>query len=286
MRAQARIVLLGVALVVAGSPVVGARGIDVSFPGPDRSPDGLALSDFTVSARADKPEVGEFAQVRFKLTNVSGQALQLGGKGIFVAVHRRLAAEDLGREERATKKGALLKPGEVVSMWALVSLDHAGTWSLWPAYETPRHAGPERWHEVTFEVVEAKREVRRLGYCSDVEKLPAGIALLGFTVFGPEGLRVGDEVTIEYHLQNRRQQPITFDAGGVYAVAGLNDKERAFGHQLGGSALAPDRPDKVLAVEATLRIDAPGQWRFRPAFDARGQSSPAGWCQATVLATP
>jgi hypothetical protein len=72
----------------------------------------------------------------------------------------------------------------------------------------------------------------------------------------------------------------------VYVVTALNNKERDFGHQLAGGTLTPDRPDRVLAVEASTRVDAPGEWRFGPAFDAGDRPSPSDWCQVTVVVTP
>jgi hypothetical protein len=288
MRGNARwlslLVLATLALLAARSGSAGQ--LDFRFAGPERSPDGLALSDLRVDNWTSPPHVGELINVRFKLTNVSGQPLQLGDKGIFLVTRWRNGQENLDRVSSPTKKGALLAPGAVVEWHAYVKVDHVGSWSLWPSYETLRRAGPEGWHACPLEVVEAKRWMRRLGYCADVEKLPHGVALLGLTVFGLEGPRVGDEVTVEYHLQNRKPAPLTFDAHGVYVVAKLGNNERAFGYQLGGGVLAPDRPDKVLAVEAKLKLDAPGEWRFRPVMEVGGHLSPADWCDAVVMVAP
>lgn len=284
MDCQGRIGATVVSLLLAWAAVVEAAETGRSFPGPDRSPEGLELTDFAVRVVGRTPHVGSIAKVEFKLTNVSGHSVVLGEKGVFLSVRWGRKDEEAGRDRGFVKGSATLEPGRVIKFFELVELDQAGAWRFWPAYQHQRGFGPARWHELEIEVEEPVREERRLAYCADVDTLPHGVALLGFTVFGPDPLRVGDEVTIEYHLQNRTPQPLPFGKGGVWVVARNRDKERAFGHQLAGEVLRPNRPDKVLAVEARTRIDSAGEWVFRPAFDVPDRTSPPGWCPAIVTA--
>jgi hypothetical protein len=288
MRATGHIAALAAVTLIAGA--TGARAVDTgrSFPGPDRSPDGLELADFTVTVIGTAPHVGQYATVRFRLTNVGTKPIALGGSGVFVAVRWDRPGQPGGREEGFRQKNKTLEPGETVSFKELVDLDGVGRWSFSPGYALVRGSSPFPWHALELDVVEAPREVRRLGYCANVETLPGGIALLGFSVFGPTPIRDGDEVTIEYHLQNRAQAHATvvFGPRGVFAVASVGGQERAFGAQLAGGSLAPDRADRVLPVEARLRLDAPGEWRFRPVVDLNGRQTPTNWCEVTVQVGP
>jgi hypothetical protein len=286
MRATAPAVALAGWTLLAGATSAEAVSTGRSFPGPDRSPDGLELADFTVKVVGRTPQVGQGADVVFKLTNVSGGPIAFGEKGIFVAVRWSRPGDAGGREEGFVRPKAPLQPGQTVTVHKYVTFDGVGRWTFWPAYELVRGASPSPWHPLELDVVEAPREERRLGYCANVETLPDGIALLGFSVFGPTPLRVGDQITIEYHLQNRTRKTVVFGAGGVSAVARGRGKERAFGNQLPGGELAPDRPDKALPVEARLQVDAPGEWHFRPMLDLGDHKSPPAWCDVAVQVAP
>jgi hypothetical protein len=288
MRASGRLLLLAGATSIAGATGVLAVDTGRSFAGPARSPDGLELANFTVTVVGSAPHVGQRANVRFKLTNVGKNPIALGEAGVFVAVRWDRPGQAGGRDEGSRLQNKTLAPGETVDFRGLVALDGVGRWSFSPAYALVRGASPRPWQALELDIVEPPREERRLGYCANVQTLPGGIALLGFSVFGPAPIRVGDEVTIEYHLQNRTAsgETVSFGPQGVFAVASVGGKERPFGAQLAGGSLAPNRADRVLPVEARLRLDAPGEWRFRPVVDLNGRQTARDWCEVAVQVAP
>lgn len=112
-----------------------------------------------------------------------------------------------------------------------------------------------------------------------------GLELSGFYVrtrMNPT--RVGDTVKVSFKLKNVTRRNIRFDSRyGVFVGARVNSttdaNNRDFGHTFQGQIL---KPGKAVTVEVAREIDAPGIWRFWPAYRIRGTWGPFRWNEAVI----
>jgi hypothetical protein len=114
---------------------------------------------------------------------------------------------------------------------------------------------------------------------------PDGLELSGFRFATDRSpARVGDMITVKYKLKNVTGVPIRFHPGyGVFVGARWNSvsdaNNRDFGHTFQGGVL---KPGKAVTMSASRRLDAPGDWRFWPAYNIRGHWGPFRWNEAVV----
>ncbi len=110
------------------APPTGGIDVDTSTA---TSPEDLQLSGLTAVSRRepDPPQVGDTVTVRYSLTNVGEQPIQLANT--FVGVRD---PADSNRDTEDENEGATLKRGESVTAQGRVLLDAAGKWELWPCY--------------------------------------------------------------------------------------------------------------------------------------------------------
>jgi hypothetical protein len=257
-----------------------------SFQGPDKSQDGLELTNLKVTASKSTPVVGNTVTVSFKLKNVTGADIKIDAIGVFVGARWNSTTDANNRDFGHTYKGKILKPGKQISISASKKLDAAGTWRFWPAYQISGHWGPFRWHEIAIEVAEAPRPVKLLGSCTDSKGSPDGLKLLNFKIHGPKPSKAGDNITVEFSLKNVSGKPLVFEPHGVFVGARWNSttdaNNRDFGHQHKGKTLSPG---SVIKLKAEGKLDAAGTWRFWPAYMVDKHWGPFRWCEVVIEAT-
>ena len=149
---------LVLALILAGAlfcPHSSAETIHF-YSGPDTSPDGLTLSDFSV--RAIGPDTPYSYTVSFVLSNsLEDRRVTFTERGIFVA-----ATDPAGdrRYFEFSYPGETLSPGASLMYVETLTLGQAGEWRIWPSYEVliagsdsmygDTRMGPEEWHFYTL----------------------------------------------------------------------------------------------------------------------------------------
>jgi hypothetical protein len=114
---------------------------------------------------------------------------------------------------------------------------------------------------------------------------PDGLELSGFR-FATESSppRVGDKITVKFKLKNVSGVPIRFHPGyGVFVGARWDStsdaNNRDFGQTFQGGIL---KPGKAVTMSASRRLDAPGVWRFWPAYKIRDHWGPFRWNEAVI----
>jgi hypothetical protein len=116
-------------------------------PTPVTNGDGIRLTGLEATSRTDPPAVGDTVTVRYSLTNVGDQPVQLAS----TFVGARNAADD-NKDAEGAGAGRTLAPGETAQTQARVVLDSAGAWQLWPCYElADGRTCPDEWQ--AFSVV-------------------------------------------------------------------------------------------------------------------------------------
>jgi hypothetical protein len=119
-------------------------GIEVPS-GSVTSPDGIKLTELSAVSRRDPdpPQVGDTVTVRYSLTNVEDQTVELAFT--FVGV-RNPADENEDTEDM--NEGMVLAAGETVNAEGRVPIKTDGTWELWPCYELSGGSQcPDKWQE-------------------------------------------------------------------------------------------------------------------------------------------
>lgn len=114
--------------------------------------------------------------------------------------------------------------------------------------------------------------------------LPNGLMLVSFEVKVPQPAIVGQNVEVEFILKNLSPEPITFhqDFGvfvGTRREVGSESENRDFGHAHKGKTISQE---ESLTLKATTKLDAPGLWRFWPAFNINGFWGPYRWMEKVV----
>ncbi|MEV7098639.1 hypothetical protein AB0M80_37975 [Amycolatopsis sp. NPDC051045] len=121
-------------------PPAGRSGIEVD-PAPATSGDHLELRGLAVSVRNDPPRAGDTLTVKYSLTNVGEEPVQLeytfAGARDPAGNH---ADSEGGNENR------VLGRGEAVQVEGRIFLGEPGAWRVWPCYALPgdRYC-PNRW---------------------------------------------------------------------------------------------------------------------------------------------
>lgn len=104
------------------------------FAGPDTSPDGLQLRDFSVRGAQDPSRVGDNVKVSYKLKNVTQRTIVLDSRyGAFVGARWNSTTDANNRDFGYSHMGKILNPQQKVDIKVSRKLDAAGTWRFWPA---------------------------------------------------------------------------------------------------------------------------------------------------------
>ena len=115
---------------------------------------------------------------------------------------------------------------------------------------------------------------------------PDGLQLSSFNVT-PAQATVGATVKVSFVLTNTTAQPIAFSPEfGVFMGARWDStsdaNNRDFGHRYKGTVL---QPGARVTMKASRRLDAPGTWRFWPAYNVNGHWGPFRWNEIVVQVT-
>jgi len=91
---------------------------------------------------------------------------------------------------------------------------------------------------------------------------PDGVELTDFSVEGPEPVKVGDTLVVRFTYRNTTGVTMHFSSYGVLvACRDPDDKNRDFGHREVRLA-----PGESFTMEAQIKVDKPGLWRFWPGY--------------------
>jgi len=138
--------MLALPAAVVAMPLLG------QFAGPDRLPNGLELTNFTVQGPSPL-KTGKQVLVSFRLTNNSTTQIQLDSRyGAFVGCRWNSTSDQNNRDFGHAYKGKVLMPSSSIVVQARVTVDKVGTWRFWPAFNTSGKWGPFRWHEIVVQV--------------------------------------------------------------------------------------------------------------------------------------
>jgi hypothetical protein len=114
------------------------------------SRDGLRLDHFDVHPA--HVQVGDKVRVTFSLTNTTSHPLTISREfGVFVGTRVNSTSDANNRDFGHRDRGKVLPPGHTIRMHAVRTIDEAGTWRFWPAYNVDGHWGPFRWNEIVVE---------------------------------------------------------------------------------------------------------------------------------------
>ena len=111
------------------------------YAGPDISPDGVELTDFSVWC-PNPLYVGDTVKVRFTLRNTTRQVLTFKPTGVFVGARAGSQNRDFGHQEIA------MRPGEWVTFDISNKVQDSGVLAFWPAYYLNGNWGPYQWHVI------------------------------------------------------------------------------------------------------------------------------------------
>lgn len=122
-----------------------------NFSGRDVTQENLALTSFEVSTPGDGASEGDIVTVTFTLENVGQMSKYFSQEnGVFVEASTPDGDATFGHAYR----GTTLDPGESVTVSVEVTVT-AGSWTVWPAYETGQgQRSPSPWHPCQFDVEE------------------------------------------------------------------------------------------------------------------------------------
>ncbi|MEJ5228274.1 hypothetical protein [Thermodesulfovibrio sp.] len=97
-------------------------------------------------------KVGTTIKVYFVLKNVSGRDINFGSNGVFVGARWNSTTDANNRDFGHQYRNYTLRNGQAITLNASITVNEAGTWRFWPAYNIGNGYGPFRWHEVVVEV--------------------------------------------------------------------------------------------------------------------------------------
>lgn len=95
---------------------------------------------------------GTTIKVYFVLKNVSGRDINFGPNGVFVGARWNSTTDANNRDFGHQYRNYTLRNGQEITLNASVTVNEAGTWRFWPAYNIGGGYGPFRWHEVVVNV--------------------------------------------------------------------------------------------------------------------------------------
>jgi hypothetical protein len=141
-------VLLILVLVAVLAFRPGPRGQTAATVPATISPAGLQLSNRSLNAPHDPPQVGDTVAVSFTLTNTTDQPIEMTG-GTFVAARD---PADANLDTDATNVGTILEPGQAVDTEGRVAITGPGRWQFWPCYESVVGVCPDYWSVLVVDV--------------------------------------------------------------------------------------------------------------------------------------
>jgi hypothetical protein len=115
------------------------------------SPDGIKLRAFSIAGPNGETgpfHVGDTIQVTISLLNTTANPITFGPTGMFVGCRLGNVNHDFGHK----KGNSVLQHNGGIMHWSSLVLPAAGTWELWPAYQTGGHWGPYKWAVKTITV--------------------------------------------------------------------------------------------------------------------------------------
>ncbi len=125
-------------------------------------PNGLQLLVFDI--RTDNPPIaGSKVTVEMTLKNLGSAVIAFDNRtGIFVAARWNRPTNENSRDFGHSNKGLVLAPGKSVTVKTSRTLDAAGNWWFWPAFNIGGNWGPPRWMEKTLYVYGSNEEAAAL----------------------------------------------------------------------------------------------------------------------------
>jgi hypothetical protein len=152
-----------------------------SYKGPDTSEDYLRLIDFYTSGNSQL-YWGDKVTAEFKLTYVGKTSVTFDEKyGVFI---RAIDPDGKTRYFGNSYQGKTIKEGEYVSLKIEITLDKAGSWTIYPSYclSGKETKCSEKWHSCYLTVLDkcsegceclAEEEAKKYGYgyCNDEKKV-------------------------------------------------------------------------------------------------------------------
>ena len=140
------LVALVCCIFVFGALWLGARET-ITRP-PATSNHGIRVTDFRFSG--DLTLHSRFSVI-FRLTNKNDHSITFHPQyGYFVGARCNNQNRDFGHKGKGRKLG----PGQSVSIKAVSTFSHPGTWVFWPAYNIGGSWGPYKWNAITVQIPE------------------------------------------------------------------------------------------------------------------------------------
>lgn len=126
-------------------------------------PNGLQLSYFEI--KADNPVlVGNTVKVEITLKNVDTVPISFNNEfGMFVGARWKELSNANNKDFGQTNKGYVLGPGKSVTYKSSRTLDEAGNWWFWPAFNINSQWGPFNWMGKTLYVHASKADAEISG---------------------------------------------------------------------------------------------------------------------------
>jgi hypothetical protein len=140
-------------------------------------PNGLQLTYFEI--RANNPVlVGSTVKVEITLKNVDPVPIRFSNEfGMFVGARWKELSNANNRDFGQTNKGYVLAPGKSVTYKSSRTLDEAGNWWFWPAFNINGQWGPFNWMGKTLYVHASKADAQVSGTTLTVGQILANPSL-------------------------------------------------------------------------------------------------------------
>ncbi len=238
------------------------------YAGYDISPDGLMLSNWTISGPAGGPNprlshpLGKAIYATFTLTNVSDQPILL--TKIYVACHYTGKAQKIQAEQKEDfgfLQNVRLNPGESKTLTASFPLNKTGNWRLWPAYRIGKIKSHIRWHDVILRV--SRRALGLLGgiqYYRGPEIVKRdGLEVTNFKLHTVKNPKVGDYAVVDFDITNTTQYRISLSPNGLFVSARDNYPTVIKNFGFKSIVLSPGQSAHVHAARV---MDGKGLWMF------------------------
>ncbi|MGH3545533.1 MAG: hypothetical protein ACRDPW_06370 [Mycobacteriales bacterium] len=126
-------------------PEQAKSGIEIDAE-PATTGDQIRLTGLAASVRNDPPRVGDTIIVKYSLTNIGQERIQME----YTFVGARDQPDD-NRDSEDVNEGRFLEPGETIQAEGKIFLDSPGTWTLWPCYAlSGDRLCPDKWKAFSF----------------------------------------------------------------------------------------------------------------------------------------
>ena len=165
------------AVLMAAALVFLAIGFFVSAVLANTLPNGLPLTYFEI--KADNPVlVGSTVQVEITLKNVDTVPISFSNEfGMLVGARWKELSNANNKDFGQTNKGYVLAPGKSVTYTSSRTLDEAGNWWFWPAFNINGQWGPFNWMGKTLYVHASKADAQVSGTTLTVGQILANPSL-------------------------------------------------------------------------------------------------------------